>query len=98
LPTDRPEIDAPKDEAPLAGASRVLRIVPRAPSGYADDGRLSSTSPASDEWVAYYAAAERVSIDRDREQALRTYAAGRVVRVLVVVVLALAALGYALLR
>jgi hypothetical protein len=105
LPTrDTPEIDATadatalKDEAPLEGANRVLRIVRSPPKVSSDAGRLAATSPGSDAWLAYYAAAERGAIERDREQARRTHAARKIGRVLLLIVLAVAAIGYAVLR
>jgi hypothetical protein len=106
LPTrETPEFDAEatdamatKDEGPLAGSNRVLRIVPPLPKGSSDGGRLAATSPGSEAWLEYYAAAARGASERDREQALRTHAARKVVRVLMLVVLAVAAVGYAVLR
>jgi hypothetical protein len=55
-------------------------------------------SPASETWVAYYAAAQRGAVNRDAEQARRTETARVVMRVVAAVGVTFAVVGYLLFR
>ena len=67
----------------------------RPPDGDAAPARVS---PASDTWIAYYAAAQRGAVDREAEQARRTQTAGVIMRVVAASCVTLAVIGYLLLR
>jgi hypothetical protein len=62
------------------------------------DEAPARVSPASETWLAYYAAAQRGAVDREAEQARRTQTAGVIMRVVAASCVTLAVIGYLLLR
>lgn len=71
---------------------------PDAESERPPDAAVVRVSPASETWVAYYAAAQRGAVDREAEQARRTETAGVIMRVVAAVAVTVAVIGYLLLR